>query len=95
MLNPHHQALSSKQWPKHQKQKINRAKTQPSRYKLFLLTWLAIYPLITGILFLFGNLLNLLPLPLRTLVLTGVLVYLMTYWLMPMLTKLFQRWLKA
>lgn len=75
--------------------KTNKPKVQPPRYKLFLLTWLAIYPLITVILFLFGQYLNLLPLPLRTLILTGILVYLMTYWIMPNLTKLFQTWLKA
>lgn len=66
---------------------------RPPRYKLFLLTWLAIYPLITLILHLFAQPLNLLPLPIRTLVLTGVLVYLMTYWVMPRLMKLFRNWL--
>lgn len=67
---------------------------RPTRHKLFLLTWLAIYPLITIILHFFGRYLSLLPLPLRTLILTGVLVYLMTYWVMPMLMKLFRNWLK-
>ncbi len=62
--------------------------------KLFLLTWLAIYPLITIILHFFGKYLNVLPLPIRTLILTGVLVYLMTYWVMPMLMKLFRNWLR-
>ncbi len=57
---------------------------KPSRHKLFLLTWLAIYPLITIILYCFSKPLNLLPLPILTLILTGVLVYLMTYWVMPM-----------
>ncbi|MGD1914360.1 MAG: hypothetical protein ACFB2X_27050 [Rivularia sp. (in: cyanobacteria)] len=75
--------------------KTNKPKVQPPRYKLFLLTWLAIYPLITGILLLFGQQLSLLPLPLRTLILTGVLVYLMTFWVMPNLTKQFQTWLKT
>ena len=67
---------------------------RPPRYKLFLLTWLAIYPLITIILHFFGRYLILLPLAIRTLLLTGVLVYLMTYWVMPMLMKLFRNWLK-
>jgi antibiotic biosynthesis monooxygenase (ABM) superfamily enzyme len=65
------------------------------RYKLFLLAWLAIYPLITAILWLFGSFLALFPLPLRTLILTGALVYLMTYIVMPRLTKLFHRWLHS
>ncbi len=67
----------------------------PQRYKMFLLTWLAIYPLITAILWLFGSFLSLFPLPLRTLILTGALVYLMTYIVMPKLTKLFHRWLNS
>ena len=66
---------------------------KPSRHKLFLLTWLAIYPLITIVLYYFGKPLRLLPLPIRTLILTGVLVYLMNYWVMPMLMKLFRNWL--
>ncbi|WP_414585530.1 hypothetical protein [Scytonema sp. PCC 10023] len=66
---------------------------KPPRYKVFLLTWLAIYPLITGIFLLFGKHLSLLPLPIRTLLLTGVLVYLMTYIVMPRLMALFHNWL--
>ncbi|MDJ0724583.1 MAG: hypothetical protein QNJ38_05675 [Prochloraceae cyanobacterium] len=61
---------------------------------MFLLTWLAIYPLITIILHFFGEFLALFPLPIRTLILTGSLVYLMTYWVMPMLMKLCRGWLK-
>jgi antibiotic biosynthesis monooxygenase (ABM) superfamily enzyme len=68
-------------------------RTQPPRYKIFLLTWLAIYPLITSIFLMFGSLLAALPLLLRTLLLTGVLVYLMTYLVMPKLMKVFHRWL--
>jgi len=82
---------------RHQAQRHTPARqtdrTAPPRYKLFLLTWLAIYPLITGILLLFGSWLNALPLLLRTLLLTGLLVYLMTYVVMPKLTKLFHQWL--
>ncbi len=66
---------------------------KPPRYKVFLLTWLAIYPLITGIFLLFGKQLSLLPLPIRTLLLTGVLVYLMTYIVMPWLMAAFHNWL--
>lgn len=74
--------------------KLSTATKSPQHYKSFLLTWLAIYPLITLILYCFNQPLSLLPLPIRTLVLTGVLVYLMTYWIMPMLMKLFRGWLK-
>lgn len=72
---------------------LSSSTKRPPRYKLFLLTWLAIYPLITLILYFFNQPLSLLPLPIRTLVLTGVLVYFMTYWVMPMLMKVFHSWL--
>ncbi|MEL6162004.1 MAG: hypothetical protein AAFR18_22575 [Cyanobacteria bacterium J06627_32] len=65
----------------------------PPRYKTFLLTWLAIYPLINLILLVLGPLLNLLPLYLRTLCLTGLLVFLMTYIVMPWMTRHFHHWL--
>ena len=66
---------------------------KPPRYKMFLLTWLAIYPLITVIYLIFGAALSALPLLLRTLLLTGVLVHLMTYVVMPKLTQVFHQWL--
>lgn len=66
----------------------------PPRYKIALLTWLGIFPLITGILALLGPVfLNSLPLLLRTLILTGVLVPLMTYVVMPQLTQWVAWWL--
>lgn len=74
--------------------RLSSSTKRPPRYKLFLLTWLGIYPLITFIFYFFGKFLNLLPLPIRTLILTGILVYLMTYWVMPMLMKIFRSWLK-
>jgi len=65
----------------------------PPRYKMVLVTWLAVFPLITAILLLFGPLLSQLPMLLRTLVLTGVMVTLMTYVIMPRMTRLFSFWL--
>lgn len=70
-----------------------RAIVPPPRYKMALVTWLAIFPLISGINVLFGSFLNQLPLLLRTFVLTVVLVILMTYLVMPKMTKLFTKWL--
>ena len=53
----------------------------PPRYKLVAITWLAIYPLITAVFFLFGEPLQQLPLALqrlplgiRTLVVTAIVV---------------------
>jgi antibiotic biosynthesis monooxygenase (ABM) superfamily enzyme len=64
-----------------------------SRHKLALLSWLVIYPLITGIFLLFNQPLMQLALPLRTLILTIVLVGLMSYIIMPWLTKKLNKWL--
>ena len=65
----------------------------PPRYKMALITWLAIFPLVNVINILFGSILNQLPLLVRTLVLTVVLVLLMTYAIMPQMTRVFKRWL--
>lgn len=70
-----------------------RFRTKPLRRKTFLLTWLAIYPLINFIFLVFGAFLEMLPLYLRTLVLTGLLVFLMTYVVMSKLNDYFYRWL--
>jgi antibiotic biosynthesis monooxygenase (ABM) superfamily enzyme len=62
-----------------------------------IVTWLAVFPLITMIFVIFGPLLNQLPTLLRTLlrtlVLTAVMVTLMTYVIMPRLTRLLALWL--
>ena len=52
-----------------------------------LLTWIAIWPLITALLLLGEPYLAGLPLPLRTLVLTAILVPLMSFVVMPRLTR--------
>jgi antibiotic biosynthesis monooxygenase (ABM) superfamily enzyme len=65
----------------------------PPRYKMAVITWLAVFPLITAIFVAFEPLLNQLPMLLRTLVLTVVMVTLMTYVVMPRLTRLFSFWL--
>lgn len=70
-----------------------RAVVPPPRYKMALLTWLAVFPLISGINALFGPVLNQLPPLIRSLVLTAVLVPLMTYLVMPRMTRLFAQWL--
>lgn len=67
----------------------------PKRWKMAVLIWLAIYPTITLTLYLFGGQFALIdPLPLRTLVLTAVIVPLMVFVLIPLLQKLFAGWLK-
>ena len=65
----------------------------PPRWKMAATTWLAIYPAITLLLLLVQDLLAPFPVPLRTLLLTGLLVPLMTYLLMPAVTRMLRGWL--
>jgi antibiotic biosynthesis monooxygenase (ABM) superfamily enzyme len=69
----------------------------PVRWKQFLLTWSAIYPLALGVPFAVSPLLRLVgapaSLPLTTLAVTAVVVFLMVYVVMPRYTRLVQRWL--
>ena len=69
----------------------------PVRWKQYLVTWSAIYPLALGVPLTIGPVLRLLGVPnnhlLTTLVVTGVVVFLMVYVVMPRYTKLIQRWL--
>ncbi len=59
----------------------------PSKHRQAFVVWLAIYPLITVVLWAFGPHLGRLPLPLRTLALTGVLVPVMIYGLVPLISR--------
>jgi antibiotic biosynthesis monooxygenase (ABM) superfamily enzyme len=65
------------------------------RYKTAVIIWLAIYPALTLTLALLGGVLAPLPLFLRTLVLTGLLVPMMVYVLVPAVTRLLAGWLRA
>ncbi len=65
----------------------------PPRRKMAVITWLAIFPLITGMTWLAGPYLRELPLTLQTFVTTVALVPLMTWVVMPRMTRLFHRWL--
>lgn len=56
-------------------------------------TWLSVFPTITTIFSLFGPVLNQLPFLLRSLVLTVAMTTLMTYLIMPRMTRLFSFWL--
>jgi uncharacterized protein len=72
---------------------VKKAILPPPRYKMATISWLAIFPLINSINFLFASLLDLLPPLIRSLTLSVILVFLMTYVVMPRMTKLFARWL--
>lgn len=66
----------------------------PPRWKTAILIWLAIYPSITALMLLFGEHLVSFPVPIRTLLMTAVLVPLMVFVLLPALQKLFAGWLR-
>jgi uncharacterized protein len=63
------------------------------RFKVAVVTWVAIYPALTVTLALFSPVIAPLPLPLRTLVLTVVLVPIMVYVLVPTVQRLLAGWL--
>lgn len=69
----------------------------PVRWKQFLVTWPAIFPLVSGIPLVVVPLLHKAGLPpnhyLDVLCVTGVIVWLMVYVIMPRYTKLISRWL--
>lgn len=65
----------------------------PPRYKMTVVSWLALYPTVTLIFFLFGESLAQLPLLLRTLIVTAVVMVAMSYLLMPRFTRWFAFWL--
>ncbi len=66
---------------------------QPPKWKMAIIIWLAIYPLITIIFLLFNNQILLIHPMLRTLAITVVVVPIMVFILIPNYTKLFGKWL--
>ncbi len=68
----------------------------PKKWKMAVLIWLAIYPLITLLFASFGKLLMTIEfLPLRTLLITVVVVPIMVFVLLPFLQKMLGNWLKS
>ncbi|KEA65350.1 putative membrane protein [Marinobacterium lacunae] len=65
----------------------------PPKYKMTIVSWLALYPTVTLIFFLFGDLLADIPLLLRTMIVTAVVMVAMSYLLMPRFTRWFAFWL--
>ena len=66
---------------------------KPPQHKLALLTWLGAYAVITLILELLGPLMAPWPLPLRTLLLSALMVAALTWAVMPTLVRIFRGWL--
>ncbi len=66
----------------------------PKKWKMAIVIWLAIYPLITTIFALLGKQLILIePLPLRTLIITVIAVPIMVFILIPTSQNLLRNWL--
>lgn len=65
----------------------------PPRHKMMLLVWLGIYCLVNLAFITVGPLVEYLPLLVRTFILTALIVPIMTYLVLPLLTRLFKRWL--
>lgn len=65
----------------------------PPKWKMTLVSWLALYPAVTLVFVLFGDLLAQVPLLARTFLVTAVVMILMSYMLMPRMTRWFSFWL--
>lgn len=65
----------------------------PPKYKMTFVSWLALCPTVTLIFWLFGDLLAQLPLVLRSILVTAVVMVLMSYVLMPRFSRWFAFWL--
>ena len=67
---------------------------EPVKWKMAILVWIAIYPTITILFVLFGDLFaQITPMALQTLVTTLLVVPLMVFWIMPFLQRLLTDWL--
>ena len=60
------------------------------KQKQTLLVWLAVYPTITGLVWALEPVLNHLAMPVRTLLLSSLMVPIMVYGAMPIIRKIFQ-----
>ncbi len=65
----------------------------PAPYKMALVTWALIFPLITAIVYFLGPTLARIPLVPRLAITTGIAVPVMTWILMPRVTRLLRHWL--
>ena len=66
---------------------------QTPKWKFAIMVLFAIYPAITLLTYLIGDLIKKLPLPIKTLIMTGILVPLMVFVLLPLLRKILGNWL--
>ncbi len=65
----------------------------PPRYKVAFVTWLGLYPVLTALIFMMRPLIGELPMPMQTLLLTAIVVPMMTWFIAPIMQRLFAGWL--
>ena len=69
------------------------AAPRPPRYKQALITWLGVYPALTLTLYVLGPIMESWPLPLRTLLVSVVMVIALMWLILPFLMRVFRSWL--
>ena len=74
-------------------QQTQTQRPAPPRYKMALITWIGAYSAITAILYELGPAMATWPLPLRTLLISVLMVVTLTWVVIPTLTRLFRSWL--
>jgi antibiotic biosynthesis monooxygenase (ABM) superfamily enzyme len=89
------QRVKSQEAPNVRRQGEQPPVAAPPRYKLALLSWVGAYSVITLILAVLGPAMAPWPLPLRTLLLSVLMVVAMTWLVMPSLTRLCRGWLTS
>ncbi|MEM7544993.1 MAG: hypothetical protein AAF367_05600 [Pseudomonadota bacterium] len=65
----------------------------PRKSRMAILTWIVVYPLITFLLAILEPVLTGMPMPMRTLVLSAIMVPIMVYLAMPAVTSRLSGWL--
>lgn len=74
---------------------VMSAPQPPPRYKQAIVSWLALYPVLTLLVFVLRPFVGELPLPVQTLIMTAILIPLMTWVLVPVMQRLLGSWLRA
>ena len=69
------------------------ATPRPPRYKQAVITWLGVYPALTVILAVLGPTMESWPLPVRTLLVSVVMVIVLTWLILPFLMRMFRSWI--
>ena len=66
---------------------------QPPKWKFAVMVWIAIYPMITTLQYALGAQMKDMPIPLRSLIMTLILVPMMVFVMLPLLRKILGKWL--